>query len=126
MHYNFKKIEEKWSMRWKKANTYLVHEDTAKKKFYVLDTTTKGKNKSTLNWFHKRCKDEQLRSNQEGKHSVSESCAAASVTHFGAVSLRPARGPNRKSRIFWAYGWEISGDRFSVGLGSVRRARAAV
>ncbi len=37
MNYDFNKIEQKWIKSWKKKNTYVVHEDYKKKKFYVLD-----------------------------------------------------------------------------------------
>jgi leucyl-tRNA synthetase len=37
MEYNFREIEEKWQDHWKKTQTFKVHEDPARPKFYVLD-----------------------------------------------------------------------------------------
>lgn len=37
MEYNFKEIEKRWSQFWKENNTYKVHENSDKPKFYVLD-----------------------------------------------------------------------------------------
>ena len=37
MEYNFKEIEKRWSQFWKENNTYKVHENSEKPKFYVLD-----------------------------------------------------------------------------------------
>lgn len=37
MDYNFREIEKKWQSYWIKNNTYLVKEDTAKPKYYVLN-----------------------------------------------------------------------------------------
>jgi leucyl-tRNA synthetase len=37
MEYDFRTIEDKWQARWKEDQTYKVHEDPNKEKFYVLD-----------------------------------------------------------------------------------------
>ena len=37
MEYNFREIEKKWHQRWVERQTYRVTEDSAKKKFYVLN-----------------------------------------------------------------------------------------
>ena len=37
MDYNFKEIEQKWQKRWVEDKTYQVKENTAKKKYYVLN-----------------------------------------------------------------------------------------
>lgn len=37
MEYNFREIEKKWRQRWVENKTYQVHEDSSKKKFYVLN-----------------------------------------------------------------------------------------
>ena len=37
MEYSFSHIERKWQQRWREQQTYAVHEDPAKTKYYVLD-----------------------------------------------------------------------------------------
>src|SRR5574344_1901573 len=37
MEYNFREIEKKWQQKWIADQTYKVNEDTARKKFYVLN-----------------------------------------------------------------------------------------
>ena len=37
MEYNFREIENKWRQRWVESKTYQVHEDSSRKKFYVLN-----------------------------------------------------------------------------------------
>ncbi len=37
MEYNFREIENKWRQRWVENKTYQVHEDSSRKKFYVLN-----------------------------------------------------------------------------------------
>jgi len=37
MDYNFKVLEKKWQEYWKENESYKVHEDISKKKFYILD-----------------------------------------------------------------------------------------
>ena len=37
MEYNFREIEKKWHQQWVERQTYRVTEDSAKKKFYVLN-----------------------------------------------------------------------------------------
>ncbi|NNC94937.1 MAG: leucine--tRNA ligase [Chitinophagales bacterium] len=36
MHYDFRSIEEKWKSSWEKQDTYKVHNNSEKEKFYVL------------------------------------------------------------------------------------------